>query len=111
MVWAIGLVTSLLGSSVLSDPVEEPFAGFNDLCGYPIIVTSTPSVAQAVVSETGRKVILIDPRLEAEDEKFRKVFLIAHECAHHRMGHAGLASRQQRILSSRVVRDLSLIHI
>lgn len=102
------LFAAVFSYCTFADEIEEAFPGYADLCGYPIVVSTTPTIAQAVIGAEGSKVIVIDPSLQAPEESFRRTFMIAHECAHHRMGHSNLASRQQRILSSRVVRDQEL---
>ena len=87
---------------------DEPFPGYDSLCGYPLVMSSTASVAQARLGRDGQPVIVLDPQLSGPDESHRRVFLIAHECAHHRMGHVAEAERRKRTRSRRVVRDHEL---
>lgn len=89
-------------------PAEEPFPGYTDLCGYRLVYEANPTISQAVVRPSGEKVILLDPMLAQEQETAQRQFLIAHECAHHRMDHAGVASRQARLRSAKVIRDQEL---
>lgn len=95
-------------SGGFADAGEEVFPGYATECGYPIVHAPTPNVSLAVIDETGRSVIVLDPRLSEATEAERRRFLIAHECAHHRMGHAGIASRQARMRSAKVIRDQEL---
>lgn len=100
----LGVVAGVLpgASDAWSD---EPFPGYKALCGIPIVVRATPSVSLATLNRSGQPVIQIDPVLERKSERLRRTFLIAHECAHHRMGHVSDAERRKRAMSRRVVRD------
>ncbi len=86
----------------------EPFDGYNEACGYPILFTPTLAVSEAVIDRNGQLRIILDPLLAAGEERDRMQFLVAHECAHHAMGHALPASRRARALSNRTVRDQEL---
>lgn len=78
---------------------EEPFDGYAALCGYPIETRPTARLSYARIDAEGRAVIVLDPRLSSPRQAEHRLFLIAHECAHHRMSHttqAGLARRMMR---------------
>ena len=96
MTRALLLLLALLASPVrAAPPVGDPFPGYDDLCGYDIRVEPTAYLSKAQIVE-GDPVIVIDPRLLHPRQGFHRTFLIAHECAHHRMRHttrAGLAKR------------------
>ena len=102
-------VVAILGSGVGlgSRPARanEAFPGYNALCGFPLLVASTPTVSLAAKNRAGQPVIVLDPILETNEEAHRRTFLIAHECAHHRMGHVSRPSRRKRASSRQVVRD------
>lgn len=105
----VGLVyCAVLTFSVRAEPFEEPFPGYARLCGYPLLTSSTPSVALAKLNRAGDPVIVLDPVLDQPTESHRRLFLIAHECAHHKMGHVHAPELRKRILSRRVVRDHEL---
>ena len=90
------------------DAPQDPFPGYARECGYPIIYTTTLALSEAVIDGRGRLKIVIDPSLAAREENDRLVFLLAHECAHHQMDHARVASRRARALSDQVIRDQEL---
>lgn len=101
-------ITVLLGTSIRAESQGEPFPGYDALCGYPLVIASTPSVAVAHVDRSGRPVIILDPVLEVESERHRRMFLIAHECAHHRLGHSVKREQRKRKLLPKLVRDHEL---
>lgn len=83
----------------------EPFSGYNELCGYKMVTDNTVHVSLATVDPSGTPLIVLDPRLDAPWEKHRRVFLIAHECAHHRLGHVTPDNLALRSVSRGAVRD------
>ena len=87
---------------------DEPFPGYDSVCGYPLIEAATASIAQARSGDGGQPVIVLDPVLSGSDEAHRRAFMIAHECAHHRLGHVAEAERRKRTQSRGVVRDHEL---
>ena len=86
----------------------EPFRGYASECGFPIIYRSTLAISEAVIDRNGKSQILLDPLLASDQEHARMQFLVAHECAHHRMKHAMPVSRRARRLSAALVRDQEL---
>jgi len=98
------LIGALL--SVQHAPAQDAhFPGYDDLCGYPVIIGSTPSVSEARRTRDGRPIIILDRILTRPAEARRRMFLIAHECAHHVMGHVSVVARRERAASHKVVRD------
>ena len=87
---------------------QDPFPGYARECGYPIVYSTTLALSEAVIDGRGRLQIVIDPLLAAREEEDRFIFLLAHECAHHQMEHARIASRRARALSHGVIRDQEL---
>lgn len=75
----------------------EPFAGYKELCGYQIIYWPTRQLALSHITPDERKVIILDPILRLEQEHPRRLFLTAHECAHHRMDHSSKTSVEKRV--------------
>lgn len=87
---------------------EEPFPGYADRCGYKIFLKSNRHVALAETAADGTKVIVIDPLLTKSGNEFHKAFLIAHECAHHVLGHTSEDGLRHRWSSRRTVTDQEL---
>lgn len=65
---------------------EAMFAGYAQFCGVPVIVTPNPHIASAAMDPSGNPVILIDPEA-LSNWSAPTIFMIAHECAHHKQGH------------------------
>lgn len=110
LVFAVCVAFSLLSvphnvASQSGPGPDEPFPGYTEECGYPIIFTPVPTVAQAAVTPEQTLVILLDPSLRAREERPRMIFLIAHECAHHRLKHSEPKARRRRARFTEVVRD------
>jgi len=64
------------------------FVGYDEFCGLPVLVESTPQDAKATI-RNGERVIIVDPGVMS-NWKFPRIFAIAHECAHHILGHLSL---------------------
>lgn len=96
------------GSALPRAITHDPFPSYQELCGFPIVIAPTPFVALATADKDGALIIIIDPDLMRPEEHFHRLFMIAHECAHHVMGHTTAAARAQRRRSGRVVRDQEL---
>lgn len=61
------------------------FAGYDEFCGIRVIVTPNPQLASASIDQYGR-VIYVDPGVMS-NWTMSRIFLLAHECGHHRKGH------------------------
>lgn len=83
---------------------DEPFPGFDAQCGMPIVTLPTPNGAAAFLDGRGAPFIQIDPNLMGAAARAERTFLLAHECAHHRLGHT---SRQGLLLRARGARDVA----
>ena len=110
---ALALISAVLagvpGAGSGTDAGEQsPVTGINNLCNYQIRFAPTRSISQAVIDVDGQAVILLDPSLRGDGAAERRLFLILHECAHHRMGHAAADSVAQRTQSGSIVRDQEL---
>lgn len=78
----------------------DPFPSYAGACGYPLISMPLAQGAAAHIDPFGRARILLDPHLLSEAETPHRTFLIAHECGHHRLGHAtpqGLITRRTQV--------------
>lgn len=93
----LGLLTFNTVPDARADtPSSTPFDGYETLCGYPIDVSRTAYLSQAHIDDSGTARITLDPELMQPRQGFHRMFLIAHECAHHKMKHTtrgGLAKR------------------
>ncbi len=81
----------------------QMFAGYDAFCGVPVIIMPTAQNAVAARDAFGRPVIYIDPGVMNNWTMSRK-FVLAHECAHHMLGHslpAGLWFRNTRYWATR----------
>lgn len=106
IVQSAALPTNIYDPKVQGD--EEPFAGYASECGFRIVLRSTRHVSLAETEEDGTPYIVIDPLLTKPGNEHHKVFLIAHECAHHRLGHTSKGGLQFRMSSRRAVADQEL---
>jgi hypothetical protein len=81
-------LAALIGSSVIgSAPARaQMFAGYDQFCGLPVLVVQTAQLAVASKDPQGRPIIYIDPTVMANWSHSR-IFTLAHECGHHRLGH------------------------
>merc|ERR1712139_426980 len=64
----------------------EVFAGYDAFCGLPVVVGTDPQIATARTDAYGNKFIHIDPGA-MNNWTMSRVFTLAHECAHHLLGH------------------------
>lgn len=99
----IFLLALLPNTASAADP--EPFEGYAAQCGYPIIVERTVRLSQAHQDEDGNPVIILDPSLSEPRQGFHRRFLIAHECAHHRMEHTTRHGLAKRFTEQHGIRD------
>ncbi|MCO7225907.1 hypothetical protein [Pleionea sp. CnH1-48] len=76
-------ILSLSSSLALS---YQMFAGFDEFCGLPVIVGPDPGSASARRDAYGNPIIHVDPKVMSNWTMSRR-FVIAHECAHHLLGH------------------------
>lgn len=63
----------------------QMFAGYDEFCGVRVIVTPNPQDAAASMDQYG-PVIYVDPKVMA-NMTYSRVFSIAHECGHIKLGH------------------------
>lgn len=73
------------------------FVGYDAFCGLPVVQGPDPQIATARRDNAGRPYIHIDPSAMANWSSSR-IFTLAHECAHHRLGHTNQLGSMQRYL-------------
>ncbi len=76
---------------------QEMFAGYEGFCGLPVIVGADPQYASARIDARGQKYIHVDPGVMGNWTTSR-IFALAHECAHHLLGHTSSLGAQQRFM-------------
>lgn len=90
-IWAFGVPPK----SPPAVHAQEMFAGYDRFCGLPVIVGTDPQMASARRFADGRPYLHVDPGV-AVNWTTSGMFAVAHECAHHRLGHTtglGAAAR------------------
>lgn len=82
------MIVALLLTALLRPATAQPgmFAGYDEFCGLPVIVLPNPFGASAARDPSGRPVIYVDPAIMSNWTSSR-IFVLAHECGHHRIGH------------------------
>jgi hypothetical protein len=80
----IALILGMLSIGIANAAV---FAGYDQFCGVPVLVEKTSQIAVASRDQNGKPVIYIDPSA-MNNWSHSRVFALAHECGHHRLGHA-----------------------
>ncbi len=103
-IFAVVFVFTLF-QNVAAKAANEPFKGYDIECGYPIVVERTNRLSQAHQDQNGNFVIILDPSLSEPRQAFHRRFLIAHECAHHRMKHTTRHGLVKRFTAQHGVRD------
>jgi hypothetical protein len=67
---------------------QSLFAGYDDFCNLPVIVEPNRQDAEATY-RNGSRVIILDPGVMG-NWTLSRIFTLAHECAHHGLGHVSL---------------------
>jgi len=81
------LLLTLLGFGLSSTAaMAQMFAGYNQFCGVPVAVVPNPQSASAARDALGNPVIYVDPGV-MNNWTMSRMFALAHECAHHVLGH------------------------
>lgn len=89
-------------SDKIAQRQDEPFAGYAKTCGYPIIFAKTGTVSLARIDERLGKVIVLDFLLAYPGQEDHWRYMIAHECAHHVLGHTTPEGLRKRALEKGV---------
>ena len=69
--------------------------GYDAFCGLPVFTGQNPQIATAEKDQFGNKIIHIDPSALANISSSR-LFTLAHECAHHKLGHTSALGEMER---------------
>ena len=82
------LLVALLVTVALipSQSFAQMFAGYDEFCGVPVVVVHNSQNASAARDQFGNPVIYVDPGVMA-NWTMSRMFALAHECAHHKLGH------------------------
>lgn len=88
---AIAVITAFISGAANA----QVFAGFDSFCGLPIVVENDPQVASARKDQFGNRFIHVDPGAMA-NWTMSRMFTLAHECAHHLLGHTTPIGELQR---------------
>ncbi|CAD7849802.1 MAG: hypothetical protein [Olavius algarvensis Delta 4 endosymbiont] len=89
-----------------SKGIADMFAGYDAFCGLPVVVGPNPQMATAETDRIGRKFIHIDPRAMSNWTNSR-IFVLAHECAHHRLGHTSSMGKLERFSGGTARQELA----
>ena len=73
----------------------EMFAGYDEFCGLPVIIGTDNQIATARKDPYGNKYIHIDPNA-MNNWTSSRIFTLAHECAHHLLGHTSRLGKIER---------------
>lgn len=83
----------------------QVFVGYAEFCGLPVIVAPDPQTASARKDQFGNPIIHIDPAA-ASNWTVSSRFTIAHECAHHLLGHTTTLGNLARFSGGSVTQEL-----
>jgi len=102
---ALSIALILFATPVVAQDYEgATFPGYAETCGYDIRIQRTVYLSEAR-SEDDTPVIVIDPTLLKPKQGFHRTFLIAHECAHHKMAHTTRGGLAKRFTARNGIRD------
>ena len=93
--WGMKWLFALMFSAIPYAAGAQVFAGYDAFCGLPVVVNYDPQVATARTDQYGNKFIHVDPGVMANWTHSR-MFTLAHECAHHLLGHTNPLGAQER---------------
>lgn len=83
----------------------DMFAGYDAFCGLPVVVGYDPQTATARKDQFGQKYIHIDPSAMSNWTNSR-IFVLAHECAHHLLGHTDPLGELERFSGGTAKQEL-----
>lgn len=98
-----GLILAILSFTAKAE--AEVFAGYDSFCGLPVIVGTDPLVASARTDPTTGKYIHIDTGAMA-NWTMSRMFTLAHECAHHLLGHTNSLGQAERFYGGTAKQEL-----
>ena len=107
-----GLITGSAFASPAADKIAqrvgEPYPGYNKKCGFPILFRNITSISLARIDRRLGPIIVLDPLLTYPAQGAHRRFLIAHECAHHLLGHTKPRGLRDRAVRPKGVEDQEL---
>jgi len=86
-------VSSVMFCAAISN--AEMFAGYDSFCNIPVVIGNDPQIATAQTDQNGKPIIHIDPGAISNWTTSR-MFTLAHECAHHKLGHTSALGQSAR---------------
>jgi hypothetical protein len=92
---SLALVMMVAVVMVERSQAQSLFAGYDMFCGLPVVIGYDPQGASARLDNVGRPYIHLDPGVAA-NWTVSRMFALAHECAHHRLGHTSYLGALQR---------------
>lgn len=82
----VGLAVLILSCPTHAQTQQGMFVGYDNFCGLPVVVGSDPQMASARRDQQGNPYIHMDQGAMS-NWTISRVFALAHECAHHKLGH------------------------
>ena len=89
----VGFAVLILSNQAQAQP--DMFVGYDSFCGLPVVVGHDPQTATARKNSLGKPFIHIDPGAISNWTTSR-IFVLAHECAHHLLGHTNTLGEMER---------------
>ena len=89
------LVFCLLLIAFKAEAQINMFVGYDDFCGLPVHVGETSQDAVATNDKNGNPIIFLDSKTLA-NWSWSRIFALAHECGHHKLGHLSSQERFSR---------------
>lgn len=83
----------------------EMFVGYDSFCGLPVVVGHDAQTASARKDQFGNKYIHIDPSAMS-NWTMSRLFTLAHECAHHYLGHTTQLGELERFRGGTAKQEL-----
>lgn len=89
------LIWIILIASFSTTAKAGMFSGYDIFCGLPVFEGYDPQTATARTDQHGNQYIHIDPRA-INNWTMSKLFILAHECAHHLLRHTSSLGKLER---------------
>jgi hypothetical protein len=83
----------------------EVFVGYDSFCNLPVVVGSDQQTATARTDGNGNKFIHVDPGV-MNNWTTSRMFVLAHECAHHLLGHTSNLGQAERYYGGTTKQEL-----
>lgn len=85
--------------------MADMFAGYSEFCGLPVVVGADPQIASARRDASGAPYVHVDPGAMSNWTTSRR-FALAHECAHHLLGHTSDIGQMARFYGGTRTQEL-----